>query len=103
MKHLDGIDSIVDQFYGGFKKVFYRTTPKEAEVACRFAGLVPQFHVSADGLAHAYPDKLGSLSEEQYEKFCAWHLEICEDLTVLGSSVHGLIVCEKPCEGIKVK
>lgn len=95
MKHPELIDDVVDQFQTGVKEVFYRTTPQEVEAACNDVGIETVYHVAADGLAQAYPDKLAALSDDGYERFCTWHLKTCDDPTVLGSSVHGLFVGKK--------
>jgi ubiquinone/menaquinone biosynthesis C-methylase UbiE len=95
MKHPENLDAILNQFRTGIKKVFYRSTPQEIESACAAAGLEPVCHVAADGLAPAYPDKLTALTDKEYERFCMWHADTCEDRDVLGSSVHGLFIGKK--------
>lgn len=92
LKRPSDIDILVEQYHTGIKGVFYRTTPQEIEALCGRVGLKPIFHVAADGFAQACPDKIAALSDEEYERFCALHLETCEDPSVLGSSVHGLFV-----------
>lgn len=92
LKRSGTLEALVEQYHTGIKGVFYRATPQEIEALCGRAGLKPVFHVAADGFAQVCPDKIAALSDEEYERFCAWHLETCEDPSVLGSSVHGLFV-----------
>lgn len=90
--HPDQLDRVIDQFHKGVKRVFYRSTPQEIEEECKAAGLEKAYNVALDGYSRLYTDQLRSLLPSDFEKYYQWHLETCEDPSILGASVHGLYI-----------
>lgn len=52
-------------------------------------------NIAADGVNYLLSDKLNSTTDENFDKWYRFHLETCEDKSLLGYSLHGLIILRK--------
>jgi ubiquinone/menaquinone biosynthesis C-methylase UbiE len=74
---------------------FYFTSPQEMESMLSSFAIEFVVHAAADGVGHILKDIIDGLDEEEYQYWIEHHLATCEEPSLLGYSLHGLLVCQK--------
>ena len=93
---LENIDMIRDCYKNKTSgDSFTYMTPGEAESMAEPFSLKIVKHLSTDGAAYFYADKINSASDEAFSKYMQLHLQTCEDKSILGYGLHGLIIFQK--------
>lgn len=93
---LENIDMIRDCYKNQtFGDSFTYMTPGDAESMADAFSLKIIKHLTADGAAYFYADKINSASDEDFSKYMQFHLKTCEDKSILGFGLHGLIIFQK--------
>lgn len=97
-EHLENIDTIRDCYHKQtFGDSFTFMTPQDAESLAGLFSLKIVKHLTTDGPAYLYADKINSADSDNFNKYIQLHIETCEDKSILGLGLHGLIIFQK-CE-----
>ncbi|MBT4504846.1 MAG: methyltransferase domain-containing protein [Gemmatimonadetes bacterium] len=83
--------TLADRFY----RVGYFSTPEEIESFVIDTGFDIADHVATDGFGRYIAQAVNAFGEDQYEVWLKYHLKICRERTLLGSSNHGLVIGRK--------
>lgn len=75
--------------------LFYSATPEMIEDDLRKHNLKLCHHVAADGPIFVYRDIVEHMNREDFEAFMDIHLKLCDKMSNLGYSEHGLIIAQK--------
>lgn len=81
----------VDAFF----RTGYFAKPSEIEELAEGAGLSIERHVATDGHGRYMSAEINSLTENQYKAWLQYHLEVCDEPSLLGLSNHGLVIARK--------
>lgn len=82
----------VDPFF----RTGYFATPDEVESLVQSEGLDVEKHVATDGFGRYIGAEINALSEQEYQAWLQYHLMVCSEPSLLGSSNHGLVIARKP-------
>lgn len=52
-------------------------------------------HIGTDGVSSLVSDSINQLDDDAFTLWLSFHLQTCEERTILGSSLHGLHLGEK--------
>ena len=77
------------------KYTFTFATPHEIENIAVSCGLEKICHIGVDGMAYTICDKLNNTNEEIFQEYIKYHYKTCEDESILGASLHGLLFGRK--------
>lgn len=84
----------VDAFF----RTGYFATPTEMESLLNQHGFELEKHIATDGFSRYIGQEVNDLTEEQYQAWLNYHLSVCDEPSLLGSSNHGLVVVRKVVE-----
>lgn len=86
---------VVDEYIDPFFRTGYFATPSEIEVLLESAKFDILEHAATDGFGRYLQSELNGLDETQYRDWLSYHLSVCREPTLLGSSNHGLVIAKK--------
>ena len=89
------LQDYIDKGYHSKNEVFYCSTPKLIEEELSKFDLAILHHIATDGMKFIIGDVVNELNEDGFNKWMKFHLSTCEDVSILGSSEHGLIIARK--------
>ncbi len=93
------MDELLSTLYNGVgEEIFICVKPHEIESLAADCGFERLCNIGTDGISFAIRDRLNSASDENFQKYMAFHYSICEDESILGMSLHGLYFGRKPSE-----
>lgn len=93
---LENMDYILNSYHQKTPdNIFLCTTPQEIEALSTVNKATILKHIAADGPFYFMTDKINAASYENFQKYMQLHLQSCEDATLLGYSLHGLIFLQK--------
>ncbi|WP_160687668.1 class I SAM-dependent methyltransferase [Clostridium sp. C2-6-12] len=75
--------------------IFLNMSPLEIEQIAQKHNAKIVAHIAADGIGYLLSDKINQANKEDFDKWIQFHLKTCEDKSLLGYSLHGLIILEK--------
>ncbi|PMH21858.1 class I SAM-dependent methyltransferase [Vibrio breoganii] len=78
-----------------FFKVGYFATPNEIENLVQSNGFIVMGHSATDGFGRYISSGVNNFSPSQYQTWLDYHLETCDEPSLLGSSNHGLVIARK--------
>lgn len=81
----------VDAFF----RTGYFAKPSEMETLLTKNNFKLESHISTDGFSRYIGQEVNQLTEEQYQAWLSYHLSVCEEPSLLGSSNHGLVIARK--------
>jgi SAM-dependent methyltransferase len=58
-------------------------------------GLKKLHHIGVDGMSQAFAAKINAASDENFEQYLDFHNRVCEDESIIGTSIHGLFIGQK--------
>lgn len=82
-------------FYEDGSDIFYFTTPKEIESMLLEYKVEPILNIATDGIGHMFKDTIESFNEQEYQLWIDYHLGTCTEPSILGYSLHALLICRK--------
>lgn len=82
--------SAADRFF----QVGYFATPKEMEELVEGQGFKLVSHIATDTFSRYIADGINPMTPEQYQAWFEYHLQTCDEPTLLGSSNHGLVIAQ---------
>lgn len=74
----------------------YYPKPCQMEAVFKYYDIETVEHVATDGLSAFLREKLNGMSDEEYKLWVDYHLDVCKEREILGTSLHGLIIGRKP-------
>lgn len=93
---LENIEDVVAWYNGKTKDgIFLYMSPLEMEQITKAYHTKIVAHIAADGIGYMLSNKINQATKEDFEKWIQFHLQNCEDKSLLGYSLHGLAVLEK--------
>ncbi|MEZ8245167.1 class I SAM-dependent methyltransferase [Vibrio splendidus] len=84
----------VDPFF----RTGYFAKPLEIESLVIESGFSIENHIATDGYVRFIGQEVNQLNEQQYQSWFKYHLSTCSEVSLLGSSNHGLVIAKK-CRG----
>lgn len=75
--------------------VFLYMTPYEIEKMALSFHMEIVCHLAVDGINYLLSDKINAADEENFNKWYQFHLKTCEDKSLLGYSLHSMIILRK--------
>jgi len=88
------MDALLKMMDDTDESIFFNLWPHEMDDIAEKCGLERMHHVGTD-MIYPVSVKLNDASEESFQKYMAFHHQICEDPSVLGASIHGLWIGRK--------
>lgn len=82
-------------FYKDGSDIFYFTTPSEIESMLLEYKVELISNVATDGIGHMFNDTIEDLNEQEYQLWVDYHLGTCTEPSILGYSLHALLICRK--------
>lgn len=52
-------------------------------------------HLGTDGVSDLLRNKVNQLNDKEFEMWLKYHLDSCEDKSIIGYSMHGLYIAKK--------
>ncbi|MDV5169697.1 class I SAM-dependent methyltransferase [Photobacterium rosenbergii] len=80
-----------------FFNVGYFATPEEMTLLVEERGFAIERHIATDGFGRYLASGINHFNPEQYDAWLAYHLETCDEPSLLGASNHGLVIARKCC------
>lgn len=77
------------------RDIFCYLTPNEIEELMTELGISFLNHIGTDGVSSLVSDSINQLDDDAFTLWLSFHLQTCEERTILGSSLHGLYLGEK--------
>jgi ubiquinone/menaquinone biosynthesis C-methylase UbiE len=81
---------------GGKSDSFYFSYPAEIEQMMSGFGVVKEKNVGTDGVTYLLGKRDKKLSKNEFNYWLDYHLQTCENPSLLGYSLHGLYLGQKP-------
>lgn len=53
-------------------------------------------HFAQDGISPFFKEKVDTLNESEYDRWCEYHYRVCREKSILGASNHTVIIGRKP-------
>lgn len=75
--------------------IFLNMSPSEIEQIAKKHNTKIIAHIGADGIGYLLSDRINQANKDDFDKWIQFHLKTCEDKSLLGYSLHGLIILEK--------
>jgi len=92
---LANLDETLSAFEDGSDCLWKATTPVKMENYAKEAGLEILRNIGTDGVSFVIADKVNAASDEQFDKWMDYIYKHCEEPSILGCSMHGLLICKK--------
>lgn len=93
---LENIEEVVTWYNNKTKDgIFLHMSPAEIEQMARIYNTKIVAHIATDGIGYLLSSKINQASKKAFEKWIQFHLQTCEDKSLLGYSLHGLAILEK--------
>jgi ubiquinone/menaquinone biosynthesis C-methylase UbiE len=92
MSNIAGLIDILDDTDEGIFRCSYPATIAELASRC---GLEKLHHIGVDGMSDTFATKINAASDENFKKYLEFHYRVCEDESIIGTSVHGLLIGQK--------
>ena len=93
---LGDLEETLAAFEDGSDCLWKATTPTKMEQYSRNSGLEVLHDIGADGISFVIADKVNSASDEAFEKWMEYIYQHCEEPSIVGYSMHGLLIGRKP-------
>jgi 2-polyprenyl-3-methyl-5-hydroxy-6-metoxy-1,4-benzoquinol methylase len=94
---LENIDDVLSWYNNKtIDGIFLHMSPLEIEQIAKDYNTEIIAHIATDGISPLLSNKINDASKEDFEKWILFHLQSCEDKSLLGYSLHGLAVLQKP-------
>ncbi len=82
-------------FYGDERDDFYFTSPQEIVSLLTSDKVEILTNVATDGIGYMLKDNIEDLNDEEYQLWLNYHLNTCHEPSLLGYSLHALVVSRK--------
>ncbi len=79
----------------GRNDLFYNVSFDEIKSLTETFGLKKIKNIGIDGAAYPLQKQINSLNKKQFQAYMQYHLSVCEEPSILGNSMHGLLFAEK--------
>lgn len=79
----------------GDNNLFYAVEFNEIEKVIEEFNLTKIKNIGVDGSAYPLQKKINSLNKKRFNDFMNYHLLVCEEPSVIGNSMHGLLIAGK--------
>lgn len=79
----------------GDNNLFYAVDFDEIEQVAQKFNLTKIKNIGVDGSAYPLQKKINSLNRKQFNEFMKYHFSVCEEPSVIGNSMHGLLIAGK--------
>jgi 2-polyprenyl-3-methyl-5-hydroxy-6-metoxy-1,4-benzoquinol methylase len=83
-----------NNYKGKNKNIFIGTSPEEIKELTERHNIKEIKNIGSDGSAYFIRDEINGATEEEFEIWLKYHLETCEEGSILGNSLHGLYIGE---------
>lgn len=94
-ENLDNMDEVDAWYHNQVDDVFIHMTPSEIEQLIAEYKTEIVAHIAADGIGYMIFNKINEAKKDNFEKWMQLHLRTCEDRSLLGYSMHGLVLLRK--------
>jgi ubiquinone/menaquinone biosynthesis C-methylase UbiE len=95
-KGLGDLDECLAAFEDDSDCLWKATTPTKMERYIRDAGLEMLHNIGADGISFILADKVNAATDEVFDKWMEYIYKHCEEPSIVGYSMHGLLIGRKP-------
>lgn len=79
----------------GDNNLFYAVDFDEIEQVVQKFNLTKIKNIGVDGSAYPLQKKINSLNRKRFNEFMRYHFSVCEEPSVIGNSMHGLLIAGK--------
>ncbi|MCL2254348.1 MAG: class I SAM-dependent methyltransferase [Lachnospiraceae bacterium] len=97
-KGLGNLEEVLAAFKDSSDCIWKATTPAKMEAYIKRAGIEILHNIGVDGLSFILADKVNSATDEAFEKWMEYIYEHCEEPSIVGYSMHGLLIGRKLLE-----
>jgi len=94
-KGLGNLDDVLASFEDGSDCLWKATTPAKMEKYAKNANLEILHNIGADGISFVLAEKVNAASDEAFEKWMEYIYKNCEEQSIVGYSMHGLLIGRK--------
>ena len=92
---LSDLDDVLAAFEDDSDNLWKATTPAKMERYSKSAGLEVLHNIGADGISFVLADKVNAASDEAFDKWMEYIYAHCEEPSIIGYSMHGLLIGRK--------
>jgi 2-polyprenyl-3-methyl-5-hydroxy-6-metoxy-1,4-benzoquinol methylase len=93
---LENMDEILNNYEARtLDNIFRYMTPNEMETMSAENNTKIVKHISTNGMFYLNTSKINEATEENFTKYMQLHFKTCEDKSLLGYSLHGLLFLQK--------
>lgn len=93
---LENIEDVITWYNNKTKDgIFLHMSPLEIEQIAKVYNTKIVAHIATNGISNLISSKINQANKEDFEKWIQFHLQTCEDKSLLGYSLHGLAILEK--------
>ena len=94
-KGLDDLDDVLAAFEDNSSNLWKATTPAKMEWYAKAAGLEILYNIGADGISFVLAEKVNAATDEAFDRWMEYIYEHCEEPSIVGYSMHGLLIGRK--------
>jgi len=94
-KGLGDLDEVLAAFEEGSGCLWKATTPTKMTSYVKEAGLVVLHNIGADGLSFVLAEKVNAATDDAFDKWMEYIYKHCEEPSIVGYSMHGLLFGRK--------
>ena len=92
---LDNLDELLSAFEDHSDCLWKATTPAKMEKYAKDSNLEILHNIGTDGISFVLADKVNSASDEAFTKWMEYCYKHCEEPSIVGYSMHGLLIGRK--------
>ncbi|MDR0963859.1 MAG: hypothetical protein LBM60_04500, partial [Clostridium sp.] len=92
---MSNIARLVDILDDADEGIFRCSDPAMIADLASQCGLTKLYHLGVDGMSPAFAAKLNAASDEDFNRYLNFHYRVCEDESIISTSVHGLFIGKK--------
>ena len=92
---LGNLDAVLMDFEDDGDSLFKTTTPSKMEEYVEESALEVLHNIGTDGISYILADKINAASDTAFQKWMEYSYKHCEEPSILGYSMHGLLICRK--------
>lgn len=95
LKKLNKTGLVTEPSADEFLQIAYFSSPQEMEELATNIDLEIMTHIATDGVSRYIGDNSNIIDEDKYKVWLDYHLSVCHEPSLLGSSSHGLVITKK--------
>jgi 2-polyprenyl-3-methyl-5-hydroxy-6-metoxy-1,4-benzoquinol methylase len=95
-KGMSNFKNVLNELESDSEFIFKSVTPLRIENLAEKCGLKILHNIGVDGISYMLADKINDSTDEEFDQWAEYVYKHSEETSILGYSMHGLLICENP-------